>query len=134
MMQLTAERDDVYGRRGCVKRGNGVRSHPVGVQPRGMPSRTSRTRRSTSPGTMLQLVEVALRATEYVTLRGGVDVPLRALQLAWKLEARGLQIGIDGEALTVGPKNRLTESDHRQIRAWRDELKAIAVYCSEVVA
>jgi hypothetical protein len=71
--------------------------------------------------------------TEYVTLRGGVSLPLPALRLAWQLEARGLQLGIDGDALTVGPKALLTPADDRQIRAWRDDLKAIAIYeCPEV--
>jgi hypothetical protein len=71
--------------------------------------------------------------TDLVTLKGGVTLPLPALQLAWDLESRGFRLGVEGDALTVAPKTAITPADDREIRVWRDDLKAIAAYqCPEV--
>lgn len=50
-------------------------------------------------------------ATAFVVLKGGLIVPLEALQLAWALEDRGA-----------------TFEDRTAIRQWRGHLKAIASY------
>ena len=69
-------------------------------------------------------------ATAFVVLKGGLSVPLEALQLAWALEDRGAMFGVDGQDLVVdGPRGLLTDEDRTAIRRWRGELKAIASYC-----
>jgi hypothetical protein len=65
----------------------------------------------------------------FVVLKGGLTVPLEALQLAWSLEARGATVGVDGIDLIVeGPRGLLTDADHVAIRRWKRQLMAIAAY------
>ncbi len=64
-----------------------------------------------------------------VMLKGGLTVPLAALQLAWLLEDRGAVFLVEGGDLIVdGPAGFLTDGDRAQIRRWREHLKAIASY------
>jgi hypothetical protein len=68
-------------------------------------------------------------ATAFVVLKGGLSVPLEALQLAWALEDRGATFAVDGQDLVVdGPRGFLTDEDRTAIRQWRTVLKAIASY------
>jgi hypothetical protein len=68
-------------------------------------------------------------ATGFVVLKGGLTVPLEALQLAWALEDRGATFAVDGEDLVVeGPAGLLTDAHRIAIRRWREHLKAIASY------
>jgi hypothetical protein len=68
-------------------------------------------------------------ATTFVVLKGGLTVPLEALQLAWALEDRGATFAVDGDDLVIdGPRGFLTEDDRVAIRRWREHLKAIASY------
>ena len=65
----------------------------------------------------------------FVVLKGGLTVPLEALQLAWSLEARGATVGVDGIDLIVeGPRGLLTDADQVAIRRWKRQLMAIAAY------
>ena len=41
-------------------------------------------------------------ATAFVVLKGGLSVPLEALQLAWALEDRGATFLVDGIDLVAG--------------------------------
>ena len=68
-------------------------------------------------------------AEQFVTLRGGVVVPVEALRLAWRLEAAGFTFSVlDGGAVRVRPASALTEADREAIRAWRPELATIVNY------
>jgi hypothetical protein len=68
-------------------------------------------------------------ANAFVVLKGGLTVPLEALQLAWALEGRGATFAVDGEDLIVeGPRSFLTDEDRAAIRRWQGHLKAIASY------
>jgi hypothetical protein len=68
-------------------------------------------------------------AVAFVTLRGGLIVPLEALQLAWSLEVRGATFAVEGTELVVDtPRDILTDGDRAAIRRWREHLKAIASY------
>jgi len=72
-------------------------------------------------------------ATEFVTLRGGVCVPLGALQLLWGLENRGFRITVDTTGfLVVAPRAQLTAEDDHAIRHHRDALLALVQYCERV--
>ena len=56
-------------------------------------------------------------ATAFVVLKGGLTVPLEALQLAWALEDRGATFLVDGIDLVVdGPRGWLTEADQVAVR------------------
>ena len=66
--------------------------------------------------------------TEVVTLRGGLQVPIAALRLAWALEERGCTMRLDGDALIVQPRSLLSEADVARIRTHRDALRTIATY------
>jgi hypothetical protein len=73
-----------------------------------------------------------MNASDFVTLRDGVTLPVAALQLAWGLEDRGLHFSIDGDVLTVGPGDRLTDDDRALIRRWKPHLLALVRYCETV--
>jgi len=67
----------------------------------------------------------------YVVLRGGLTLPVVALQLVWELESRGIWLSDDGEHLRVGPVEKLTDDDRVRIRRWRDQVRAIVAYVDE---
>jgi len=68
-------------------------------------------------------------ASNFVTLRGGLTLPVAAIRLALDLEDRGLTLTIDdGDVLVVGPRNRLTDDDRALIRRWKRHLLAIVTY------
>jgi hypothetical protein len=67
-----------------------------------------------------------MNASELVTLRSGISVPLVALQLLWHLEDRGLNVRVDADgSVLVGPHRRLTDHDRGLIREYRDDLRRI---------
>jgi hypothetical protein len=72
----------------------------------------------------------------FVTLRGGLIVPVDALKLAWSLEDRGGIFLVENDELIIdGPAGLLTDRDRAAIRRWRNHLKAIATYqAPEVIA
>ena len=60
---------------------------------------------------------------ETVVLRGGRRVSVEALRLGWDLEGRGCWLRLTGDGrLTIGPRDRLTDTDRDRIRHHRDEL------------
>jgi hypothetical protein len=61
-------------------------------------------------------------------LRGGVSVPADAYRLALDLEARGVRLTRDGDALVVEPGNRLTAEDHRAIPVLKGYLLTVVDY------
>jgi hypothetical protein len=64
-----------------------------------------------------------------VVLKGGVVLPLAAVRFAFDLEQRGFQLRVEaGDALFVGPRDRLTEDDRVRIRAWKSYLLLILTY------
>lgn len=69
-----------------------------------------------------------MSASDFVTLRDGLVLPLAALQLAWSLEHKGCTLRVDGDQLFAGPRDRLTDDDRLGIRRWREHLKCIATY------
>jgi hypothetical protein len=71
-------------------------------------------------------------ATDTVVLRGGLSVPLAALQLLWDLELRGFCLSDEEGSLVVSPRSRLTAADDAAIRRRRDELLALVQYCDRV--
>ena len=67
---------------------------------------------------------------ETVVLKGGLVVSLAALQLGWRLEARGLHLRLAADGgLIVGPRSRITHEEDAAIRQYRDELLALVRYC-----
>jgi hypothetical protein len=67
--------------------------------------------------------------SDFVTLRGGLTLPLGAVQLALDLEQRGLHLRReDGDVLFVGPRERLTDDDRAGLRRWKRHLLAILEY------
>jgi hypothetical protein len=68
-------------------------------------------------------------AIAFVVLKVGLAVPLKALQLAWALEARGATFAIDGDDLVIdGPRGLLTDADLVAIRRWKRHLMAMETY------
>ena len=65
---------------------------------------------------------------EMVTLRGGLDLPLAALQLAWRLEEDGVEMRVDGDALVVCPARLVADGDVQLLRKYRAELKRLVQY------
>jgi hypothetical protein len=65
----------------------------------------------------------------FVTLRGGLTIPLGALLLAWSLEDRGAVLMVEqGQLVVDGPSGFLTDEDRGNIRRWREHLKALVAY------
>ena len=73
-----------------------------------------------------------MSACDVVTLKGGVSVPLVALQLLWQLEGRGLRFRVDGADIIVNPKTLLTDVDRQQLRALKPAVITLITYCHEV--
>lgn len=64
-----------------------------------------------------------------VVLRGGLTVPLDALQFAWSLEDRGATLAIDaGDLVIEGPPGFLTADDCTALGRWQGPLQAMARY------
>ncbi len=75
-----------------------------------------------------------LLASEFVTLRGGLQVPVAALRLALELERRGFQLSVDEqEQVLVHPATSLTEPDRVAIQRWQRHLAALISYQAPVL-
>ena len=65
---------------------------------------------------------------ETVTLRGGLTIPLRALQIAWDLEERGISLRLhptEAGRLLAAPSKLLTDTDRAAMRQHREALVQI---------
>jgi hypothetical protein len=70
-----------------------------------------------------------LAPVEFVTLKGGLTIPVPALRLAIDLEARGILLATDADHQFLVPKDeRLTADDLVNIQRWRAHLGAIVDY------
>jgi len=59
----------------------------------------------------------------FVLLRGGLALPLAAVELALDLERRGVQLRAEDDGvLFVGPRERITDEDRIGIRRWKSHL------------
>lgn len=75
------------------------------------------------------LLALLAPVTEFVSLRGGLAVPVAALQLALDLEARGLPLATDADHQFIVPDDgRLTDADRIAIARWRLHLGALVEY------
>jgi hypothetical protein len=74
-------------------------------------------------------VLMRLAPVEFVTLKGGLTIPVPALRLALDLEARGIPLATDADHRFVVPKDeRLTADDLVNIERWRAHLGAMVDY------
>ena len=70
-----------------------------------------------------------LAPVEFVTLKGGLTIPVPALRLALDLEARGIPLATDADRQFVVPRDeRLTADDLVNMQRWRAHLGAIVDY------
>jgi hypothetical protein len=70
-----------------------------------------------------------LAPVEFVTLKGGLTIPVPALRLALDFEARGIPLATDADHQFVVPKDeRLTAEDLVNMQRWRAHLGAIVDY------
>ena len=70
-----------------------------------------------------------LAPVEFVTLKGGLTIPVPALRLVLDLEARGIPLETDADHRFVVPKDeRLTADDLVNMQRWRAHLGAIVDY------
>jgi hypothetical protein len=70
-----------------------------------------------------------LPSSELVVLRGGLSVPLPALQILWDLEQRCFSVTVSEDGLLkVRPGEQLTEHDRQRIRQHRDALVMLVQY------
>jgi len=78
------------------------------------------------------LLTLLAPVTAFVTLRGGLVLPVPALALALDLERRGFQMGLDADQqFQIVPAGALTELDQAAIQRWRRHLGAIVAYDAE---
>jgi len=70
-----------------------------------------------------------LSPVAFVTLKGGLTIPVPALRLALDLEARGIPLATDADHRFIVPQDeRLTADDLVNIQRWRAHLGAIVDY------
>jgi len=70
-----------------------------------------------------------LAPVAFVTLKGGLMIPVPALRLALDLEARGIRLATDADHQFVVPKDeRLTADDLVNMQRWRAHLGALVDY------
>jgi hypothetical protein len=75
------------------------------------------------------LLTLLAPVTAFVHLRGGLTVPLLAVQLALDLEHRGFTMALDeGQRFTIEATADLTDEDRASIDRWRLHLAAILAY------
>src|SRR5688572_13479491 len=66
------------------------------------------------------LLALLAPASEYVSLKGGLTVPLPALQLLWSLQDRGFQMALSvDQAFLLHPIDALTDVDRAALHRWR---------------
>ena len=63
-----------------------------------------------------------------ITLRGGLQVPLAAIQLGLELEERGIELRLDGDTLVARPGHLVSNDDLARIRHFRADLKRLVRY------
>ncbi len=66
----------------------------------------------------------------FVTLTGGLIVPLPVLQALWALEDRGVHLRLDGETIIANRRGLLTDADRAVIRRWRAHVVELLTYAS----
>lgn len=64
----------------------------------------------------------------YVSLDGGLVIPVEPLLLTLDLQARGFTLTPDGSDILISPFSQLTSEDCRQIRRWKSHVIAILKY------
>jgi hypothetical protein len=69
-----------------------------------------------------------LSASDFITLAGGLTVPLEPLMLALDLESRGVDLSVEGDQLLVRPQSAITDDDRQQLRRWKRHLIALVSY------
>jgi hypothetical protein len=75
------------------------------------------------------LLALLAPVTEFVDFKGGLVLPLPAVQLALDLERRGFKMSLDAcQQVQLEPTAVLTETDLAAIRRWRLHLGAIITY------
>ena len=75
-----------------------------------------------------------MAASDYVTLRGGLCVPLAPMLLALQLEERGVHMQRDGENVCVKPWSRVTEQERAELKRWKTHILALLDYQAPEVA
>jgi hypothetical protein len=69
---------------------------------------------------------------DLVYLRGGLTVPLPAVELALDLERRGIELwSEENDVLFFGPPERVTDEDRIALRRWKRHLLALLAYQAE---
>lgn len=78
------------------------------------------------------LLALLAPVTGYVTLKGGLTLPVEALRLAWSLEDRGFTMALDeSQQFQITPTATLTNADRAGIARWRRHLSAILCYTAD---
>jgi hypothetical protein len=72
-----------------------------------------------------------MNASNFVTLAGGLTVPLPALQVLWNLEDRGVYLRLDGDGIIATPRTALTDADRATVKRWRAHVVALLQYCQQ---
>lgn len=70
----------------------------------------------------------------FVSLRGGLVLPVEPILLALDLEARGIRLSVDGDSLLVHPKAALTAADRAALRRWKLHVMTLVQYQPPEVA
>ena len=73
-------------------------------------------------------------ASEVVSLRDGPTVRVAAVLLLLDLEARGFQVGRDGDDIVIRPFSKLTQDDRNALSLWKPEVLALVDYEAPEIA
>lgn len=69
-----------------------------------------------------------MNGSEFITLRGGLTVPVEPVMLALDLEQRGFAMWAEGEDILVQPAKRLTPEDIAGLKQWKRHVVALLNY------
>lgn len=64
----------------------------------------------------------------FVTLMGGVVVPIVPLRLLLDLESRGFKVSRDGDDIFIAPFSKLTAEDRTQLKLWKPDVLTLLDY------
>jgi hypothetical protein len=81
-----------------------------------------------------ELLDLLAAPITFVTLKGGLVLPVPAVRLALDLEQRGFRMSLDpDQQFQIEPTATLTEADLAAIRRWRLHLAAIIGYDADAL-
>ena len=69
-----------------------------------------------------------MAASDFVTLKGGLTMPLAPVLLLTDLASREITVWAEGDDILVRPWPRVTDEERRALRRWKSHIMALLAY------